>query len=122
MVSGSEGSQQSLSRADFKQMLLDSVDEAIALVLGLPVTPELFQHLQAYIGLSIDEMPNHVDLLMRSLRDSFGTRGDFLCKLIVKKMYAKAGVPFYEIAGQAMIQYVEELKARLAKTNLAIAA
>ncbi len=37
--------------------------------------------------------------------------------MIVVKMYEKAGLPFYEIAGQPTIRYVEELKARLAKTG-----
>jgi hypothetical protein len=102
------------SRPDFSQILLESVNEAIAVALGKPVTPELSHHLQAYVGMSADEIPNHIDLLFSSLRDSFGTRGDDLCKTVVKKMYEKAGVHFFEIGGQPMIQYVEELKARLA--------
>ena len=44
-------------------------------------------------------------------------RGDDLCKMVVRKMYEKAGVSFYEIGGQSMIRYVEELKARLTKTD-----
>jgi hypothetical protein len=106
-----------MSRTDFDQMLLESVNEAISTALGRPITPELLHYLQAHIGVSVDEMPDRVDLLFQSLMDTFGTSGDDLCKLIVKKMYAKAGVPFYEIGGQPMIRYVEELKARLAKTN-----
>lgn len=38
--------------------------------------------------------------------------------MVVTKMYEKAGVPFYEIGGQPMIRYVEELKARLAKRKM----
>ena len=102
-----------MSKTDFNQILLESVNEAVAVALGKPTTLELTHHLQAYIGISADEIPNHIDLLFSSLRDSFGTRGDDLCKMVVKKMYEKAGVPFFEIGGQPMIQYVEELKARL---------
>ena len=101
------------SRTDFSQVLLESVNEAVAVALGKPITPELTHHLQAYIGISADEIPNHIDLLFSSLRGSFGTRGDDLCKMVVKRMYEKAGVLFFEIGGQPMIQYVEELKARL---------
>jgi hypothetical protein len=105
------------SRTDFGQILLESVNEAIAVALGKPITPELTHHLQEYIGISADEIPYHIDLLFSSLRDSFGMRGDDLCKMVVRKMYEKAGVPFYEIAGQPMIHYVEELKTRLARTD-----
>lgn len=105
------------SRSDFSQLLLESVDEAIAVALDRPITPELTHHLRAYIGISVDEIPNHIDLLFSSLRGSFGMRGDDLCKMVVRKMYEKAGVSFYEIGGQSMIRYVEELKARLTKTD-----
>jgi hypothetical protein len=44
-------------------------------------------------------------------------RGDDLSKMLVKKMYEKAGVPFYEVGGQPMIRYVEELKTKLAKAD-----
>ena len=106
-----------MSQADFNRILLESVNEAVAVALGKPIPPELTQRLQAYIGLSTDEIPNHIDLLFSSLRDSFGTNGDDLCKMVVAKMYQKAGVPFYEVAGHPMIQYVEELKAKLTKTS-----
>ena len=105
-----------MRRIDFNQLLLEAVNEAIAVALGKPITPELTHHLEGYIGISADEIPNHIDLLFSSLRNSFGMRGDDLCKMVVKKMYEKAGVPFYEIGGQPMIRYVEELKARLGKT------
>ena len=44
-------------------------------------------------------------------------KGNDLCKMVVKKMYEKAGVPFYEIGGEPMIRYVEELKTRLARVD-----
>ena len=106
-----------MGQTDFNQILLESVNEAIAVALGKAITPELTHHLHGYIGISADEIPNHIDVLFSSLRDSFGMRGDDLCKMVVKKMYEKAGVPFYEIGGQPMIRYVEKLKARLAKTD-----
>ena len=103
-----------LARTDFTKILVDSVNEALATVLGQPITPELNHHLQAYIGLSVDEMTNRIDLLFSTLKDSFGLQGGSLCKLVVRKMYQKSGIPFYEIAGTQMIQYVNELKRTLA--------
>ena len=71
--------------------------------------------LQTYVGLTIDEMPAHIDTLFLSMRDSFGLRGDGLCKMIGLKMYHKANIQFYEIGGIPMIQYVYDLKKKLAE-------
>ena len=101
------------SRTDFTQILLESVNESISIALGRPITPELTHHLQAYIGLSVDEMGGNVDLLFSSLTDSFGIRGGDIRKMVVRRMYRKAGVPFYEVAGTLLIQYVHELKRKL---------
>lgn len=88
-----------MDQTDFNQILIESVHEAIAVVLGRHLTEELVQHLQSYLGISNDEMPTHIAELFASLRGSFGLVGDDLSKLIVKKMYIKAGIPFYEIGG-----------------------
>ncbi len=109
-------SQTAKSRTDFTQILLESVNESISIALGRPVGPELSHELQAYIGLSDDEMEDNVDRLFASLKDSFGLQGGDIRRMAVKRMYQKAGVPFYEVAGIEMIQYVQELKRVL--TNL----
>jgi hypothetical protein len=101
------------SRIDFSQILLESVNESISIALGRPITPELEYTLQAYIGLSVDEMQDNVDLLFSSLRDSFGIHGGDIRKMVVRRMYEKAGIPFYDVAGTHMIQYVHELKRML---------
>jgi hypothetical protein len=98
------------SRTDFGQILLESVNESISVTLGRPITPELSNTLQEYLGLSVDEMEDNVDVLFSSLRDSFGLQGRDIRRMVVRRMYQKAGVPFYEVAGTHMIQYVHELR------------
>ena len=51
-------------------------------------------HLQRYLGISNHEMPSHIESLFSVLKNTFGLGGDTLCKVIVKRMYKKAGVPF----------------------------
>src|SRR5208282_3930241 len=102
------------SRTDFGQILLESVNESISITLGRPITLELDHHLQAYLGLSVDEMEHDVDFLFSSLRDSFGMQGGDIRNMVVRRMYQKAGIPFYEVGGTLMIQYVHELKRILA--------
>jgi hypothetical protein len=102
------------SRNDFRQILLESVNESISFALGLPQTPELTHHLQPYIGLSVDKMLDNVDLLFSSLNDGFGTRASDIITMITRKIYQKAGITtFYDITGTDMIQHVYELKRKL---------
>lgn len=101
----------------FDKILVESVREAISAALGRRLTEELTHYLEAYIGFSDEEMQNRLDALFTSLRSSFGLQGDALSKLIVKKLYQKAGIPFYEIAGREWIEYVGELKAKLQHTD-----
>ena len=118
MTSGSEEYQKSASRRDFDSLLLESVNEAVSIVLGQRITPELNHHLEAYLGLSVEELLGNVERLFSLLEFSFGLSGSAVPKLIVKKMYQKAKVPFYEVAGTPMIQYVYELKRKLASHSL----
>jgi hypothetical protein len=98
------------SHAGFSQVLIDSVNETLASVPNRPVSKELAYRTQAFLAIPDDEMPNQLDSLFTSLRNSFGLEGDEICKRIVKKMYQTTGIPFYEIGGRSMIQYVEELE------------
>jgi len=105
-----------MGRTDFNQMLLESLNESISTVIDRRITPELASHLEAYTRISLNEVPDQINLIFTSLLGSFGLRGDALCRMVVEKMYRKAGVPFYEIGGQPMIQYIYELKIELAET------
>jgi hypothetical protein len=55
-------------------------------------------------------MEDNVDFLFSSLKDSFGMQGGDIRYMVVRRMYQKADIPFYEVAGTIMIQYVHELK------------
>ena len=105
-----------MTQTDFNSILFESVNESIATVLDRPTTSDLVQDLEPYLGISVDEMPHRIDLLFSSIRQTFGTRGDDLCKMIVMKTYQKAGVLFYEVGDRPMIQYMEDLKRKLART------
>jgi len=102
---------------DFDKILVESVNEAIALVLGRKTTPQLETHLQAFLGFSYESVDT-VEKLFSSLDGAYGLFGSAVPKAIVKKMYQKAEVPFYEVAGTPMIQYVYELKRTLASYSL----
>jgi hypothetical protein len=58
--------------------------------------------------------------LFSTLADSFGLRGRDISRMVVRRMYEKADIPFYEVAGTHMIQYVHELKRTLTMIEYSI--
>jgi len=112
LLSGASRPAKTGGRTDFDKILAESVDEAIATVLGREATPELEHYLQAFLGLSYRNIDT-IEILFSSLEREFGLYGSTVPKLIVKKMYAKANVPFYHVAGTPLIQYVYDLKRML---------
>jgi hypothetical protein len=112
-----EGQQKARNRTDFDNILTESLDEAIATVLGRKTSPELERHLQAFLGISYKKIDN-IEVLFSSLERAYGLFGSAVPKLVVKKMYEKAKVAFYEVGGTPMIQYVYDLKRNLASSSL----
>lgn len=90
-----------------------TVEETIAAVLGKSVSEAFTNHLQAFIGISIDEMPSHLGALFESLNGSFGIGGNTLGRSIVRNLYRKYRVQFTETTGRTLAEYVEDLKSRL---------
>ena len=114
----SESERPPSDRAGFDELLVQSVQETIAGILGRTVSDAFINHLQAYIGITLEEMPNHPAELFKALRGSFGVGGDRVGKYIVRKLYQKAGVEFLELDGHTLVDYVQTLKTRLAGEEL----
>jgi len=108
--------QKARKRTDFDKILVESVNESIAIVLGGKTSPELERHLQAFLSFSYGKIDN-LELLFSSLERTYGLFGSAVPELVVKKMYEKANVPFYEVAGTPLIQYVYDLKLKLGIQN-----
>lgn len=99
-------------RVSFDEILVATIQETIGAVLGRSVSEAFSHHLQAFVGLSIDEMPSHLDVLFQSLRDSFGIGGDTLGRAIVRRLYHRCGMQFTETYGRTLQECVIELKDR----------
>ena len=96
-------------------MFVESVEETIASLLGRTVSRAFTTHLQAYIGLALEEIPNQPDLLFKAFQSSFGMAGDRVGKYFVRKLYLKVGVQFAEHDGGTLVEYVETLKRKVAE-------
>jgi hypothetical protein len=100
---------------EFNVLLIDSVDEAISEVLGDQVNSAFWRHFQAFIGLTRDEMPNHLDKLFLAHRGAFGVGGETLGRVIIKKLYAKANIPLELKPDRTLTEYATALKQILAQ-------
>lgn len=102
-----------MSKANFNEILFESVHEAFETALGQIVSEPLALHMRRYLGISNDALPNHIISLLTPLDYSYGLAGDILGKTIVKRMYKKAGLPFYEVGSRPTLEYVQELRRKL---------
>ena len=102
---------------EFNMMFIESVEETISGLLGRTVSDAFTTHLQAYMGLSLDEIPDRPDAFFKALSGSFGIAGDRVGKYIVRKLYQKARVQFAEHDGGTLVDYVTALKQRLTEAE-----
>jgi len=109
------GPQTHPERATFSELLLQSVDETIAGILGKTVSNAFTNHMHTHFDLEIEQIPDRPEVLFSALHDSFGIGGDRVGKYIVRKLYQKAGVDFLENDGHTLAEYVQTLKSRLSE-------
>ncbi len=95
-----------------------TIQETITAVLGRSVSEAFTHHLQAFIGLTINEIPSHPDVLFQALRGSFGIGGETIGRAIVRNLYRKCGVQITVTAERTLTEYVEELKKRMWDTQM----
>lgn len=106
--------EESKHRTDFNVLLIESVKETISEVLGRSVVEPFWHHMQTFLGIAQDEIPYELETLFNSLKNSFGIGGDTLGRVIVRKLYAKAGVDLVSRGNGTLVEHVENLKQILA--------
>jgi len=117
MTAGKNDSE-SRRRVDFNRLIVESVEESVAEVLGARVASAFWDHYQAFFGITREEMPYALDTLFSSLKKIFGVGGEILGRIIIRKLYAKVGVPLNYASGHPLRDYVEGLKQILANDHM----
>ena len=101
--------------SDFDDLLVEAIDETLSEVLGHRANQAFWYHFQAFLGISRNEMPHHLDTLFTALNIMFGVGGESLGRRIVRKLYAKVNVPLDYYADRPLMECIEELKQILTK-------
>jgi hypothetical protein len=102
-------------RISFNELLIDSVEEAVTEVLGVKISSIVWRHYQAFLGITHEEMPDHLPKLFESIGTIFGTGYETVGEVVIRKLYAKANVPLKYSHNRPLVEYAEELRQILAK-------
>ena len=101
-----------MERKAFNELVTTTMLDTIGAVLGSSVSQAFAQYLQVHRGLSIDEIPDHLDVISTCLKDSFGVGGGTLERAFVRTLYRKTGVQLSSSERSTKV-LVEELKRNL---------
>jgi hypothetical protein len=99
----------------FDHLLLESIDEAVTEVLGAKVTSILWRHWEDNIGVTREDLPNHLPKLFESIQTTFGRGGETVGERVIKRLYTKANVPLEYSQNRPLEEYVKKLKQILAE-------
>jgi len=102
----------------FNRTLLDCVDDASRAILGDQGLDPLLGRLEAYQGLTKDQIPRNLDTFVAALEKIYGeSTGKTVGRFIIKLLYARLGLPFDGGTNRFLLDYVERARRELAGEN-----
>ena len=96
--------------ARFDKALIESVEETVGAILGLTVIDAFRYHLYAYLGLSREDIPSHLNELSSVLSQSFGVAGPVLGRAMVRRLSAKLGLSLVQYSNTSLVESIDEMK------------
>jgi hypothetical protein len=119
MITASSGSGDPLAPSSTAEsldgLLLESLDEVLADLLGRRSREAIYDHLERDQSLARTDIPQHMTLFLQLLEETFGKGARTIWKAVVKRIYQKLEWKFYDNPGYEFIDYMEEIRARVTK-------
>jgi len=96
----------------FNKILLESIDETISDLLSKKVKDALYTHLERVRSVSKDEIPYRLDVLSRTLEDTFGAGGSLtISRAIAKRLYFRLEMaPINVTPARTLKEYIENAR------------
>jgi hypothetical protein len=109
-------------RKGFDRLLADSVDETVTEVVGAKVSGEkvssiLWRYWEGNLGVTYENLHDNLPKVFEWIETIFGTRGETVGQLVIKRLYTKANVPLEYSQNQPLEEYAEKLKQILEKDS-----
>lgn len=111
VISQGAGSMAESSR--LREALLHAVDDGL-LAPGEIVRKAIYEHLDSAHHVERDEIPEKLEAFHKALEESLGKAGYVLERLIAKNLYNQLGLSFRGYANWSLIDYVDDVKKRIA--------
>ena len=96
-------------------LLLDSMDEALADLLGRRTREALYDYLARNSLIARNEIPRRLDEFTKLLQIVFGRGSSTIGKVIAKHLYAKLRLEFVESRSYELVDYVRTARERVEK-------
>jgi hypothetical protein len=101
-------------RREFNDLLLESIDETITILLSREVVDALYRYLQTTHSISRDQIPSRLDALSSILAKTFGLPSSAtISKVIARRFYSKLALTFSDNPGGSLLEYVERAKMKV---------
>lgn len=102
---------------EFNELLCQALDDSISELLGQNVLPSLYAALEKHYSISRDELPYRLETIYSILENVFGVRGSrTIEKHVARRFYKKLDLPFSEVDGYTLKDYVEAVKEKTGKS------
>jgi hypothetical protein len=102
------------SEREFHRLLIESLDESAAMVLGEIARKAVYEVLEKKYGIERNRIPERLNELTSAFEAIFGPApSNTIVRAIVKRLYSKLGLTFVEIPDWRLPDYVRETKARM---------
>jgi len=112
-ASRNEISNSALRSNKFDYALLESIDDALADLLGRRSRDQIYDHLATRYGCGRDEIPIKVYEFHEFLEKVFSSGAKTVCRTIIRRLCAKLGYEFVSIPDFEFFDYLAVLRAKL---------
>ena len=89
------------------EALVDSIDTALADLLGTRAREAIYDHLARQHLLAKEDVPTHLDEFRSVMKVTFGASATTIEKFIARRLYASLGWQFLDFAGFGLNEHLE---------------
>jgi hypothetical protein len=109
------GDSSSVSLKTLDELIFESIDEVLTDLLGRKPKEAIYDYLERNHSLARDMIPKNLRKFIELLESTFGRGCKTICKAIAKRLFDKLGWEFTEIKGFELLDYLEAVRARIAR-------
>jgi hypothetical protein len=101
-----------MAQVEFEELLLGSIDDGLADILGEQFKETFYKHVEQRFHIARSSLPNRLDLLASALSTVLGdTGGVVMGRAIAKRFYSKLGLRFVRKPNHSLENYVTDARA-----------